>query len=47
MNDPFRLIVAFVAIVLVVCLLVWARGEAHHRGDEVGSLGAIGTVSSP
>jgi hypothetical protein len=47
MSSPFRLIVAVVAIVLVVCLLVWARGEAHHRGDEVGSLGAIGTVSSP
>jgi hypothetical protein len=34
-----RWVVAAVAAVLVVCLLGWARGEAHHRGDEVGSLG--------
>jgi hypothetical protein len=23
--------------VLVVALLGWARGDKHHRGDEVGS----------
>ena len=38
MNDAVRWIVAAVAIVLVVGLLVWARGEDHHRGDDVGSL---------
>jgi hypothetical protein len=47
MTDHVRWIVAAVAIVLVVCLLVWARGEPHHRGDDVGSLGTTGTVSSP
>jgi len=45
MNDAVRLIVAAVAIVLVVGLLVWARGEDHHRGDEVGSLGLSTTVA--
>jgi hypothetical protein len=38
MSATARWTVAAVAAVLVVCLLVWARGENHHRGDEVGSL---------
>ena len=36
--------VRWVAMVLlaafVLGLLIWARGIAHHRGDDVGSLGA-------
>jgi hypothetical protein len=32
-----RWVIAAAAVVLVACLLGWARGEAHHRGDEVGS----------
>ena len=39
-----RWIVAAVAAVLVVSLLGWARGQEHHRGDEVGSLGTTATV---
>jgi hypothetical protein len=38
MRRVMRWVVAAVAAVLVMCLLGWARGEAHHRGDEVGSL---------
>jgi hypothetical protein len=34
-----------VAVVLVVCMLIWARGDDHHRGDDVGSLGITGTVA--
>jgi hypothetical protein len=45
MSTGMRWIVAVVAAVLVVCLLGWARGQAHHRGDEVGSsLGTTATV---
>jgi hypothetical protein len=44
MSTPVRWIVAAVAIVLVVCLLVWARGEDHRRGDDVGAYGSVGTV---
>ena len=47
MSTPVRWVVAAVAIVLVVCLLVWARGEEHQRGDDVGSLGSLGTVVGP
>ena len=36
--------VRWVAMVLlaafVLGLLIWARGIAHHRGDDVASLGA-------
>jgi hypothetical protein len=41
MTETMRWIVAAVAVALVVCLVVWARGEDHHRGDEVGSLAAV------
>jgi hypothetical protein len=39
MSSTVRWVVAVAAAVLIVCLLGWARGEQHHRGDEVGSLG--------
>ena len=44
MSTPARWAVAAVAVVLVACLLVWARGEEHHRGDDIGSLGITRTV---
>ena len=44
MSTALRWIAAALAAVLVVCLLGWARGEAHHRGDEVGSLGTSRTI---
>jgi hypothetical protein len=37
MRTVIRWIVTAAAIVLVVALLGWARGDKHHRGDEVGS----------
>jgi hypothetical protein len=46
MSIAMRWVVAAVAAVLVVCLLGWARGDAHHRGDDVGSLGITRTVGS-
>jgi hypothetical protein len=45
MNNVVRWIVAAVAVALVVGLLVWARGEPHHRGDDVGSIGISATVA--
>lgn len=43
MSTTARWVVAAVAAVLVVCLLVWGRGDEHHRGDEVGSVGIAAT----
>jgi hypothetical protein len=44
MSTTMRWVVAVAAAVLIVCLLGWARGEKHHRGDEVGSLGTTVTA---
>ena len=46
MSTTTRWIVAVVAGVAIICLLIWARGYIHHRGDEIGSLGINGTVAS-
>jgi hypothetical protein len=45
MNTT-RWVIAGVAAVLVVCLIIWARGYAHHHGDEVGSLGIAASTTS-
>ena len=37
-NMP-RWFMAMVLILAVVGLLLWARGDDHHRGDDVGALG--------
>jgi hypothetical protein len=36
-TTPVRWTVIVVGALLVVALLVWARGDEHHRGDDVGS----------
>jgi len=43
-STTVRWIVAAGAAVLVICLLGWARGDEHHRGDDVGSLGIAVTA---
>ena len=45
--SPVRWIIAAIAIALIVCLIIWARGLDHHRGDEIGSLGISGTIAGP
>jgi hypothetical protein len=34
----------FLAVVVVVALVAFARGQDHHRGDDVGALRRVGTV---
>ena len=46
MSASVRWIIAGVAAVLIVCLVIWARGLDHHRGDDVGSLGSAWTFAS-
>jgi hypothetical protein len=42
MSMTVRWVVAAVAAVMIVALLIWARGQSHHRGSEVGqSAGSI------
>ena len=37
MRSVVRWIVAVVAALVIVGLIAYARGTAHHRGNEVGS----------
>ncbi|WP_159081332.1 hypothetical protein [Nocardioides sediminis] len=46
MTTSLRWAVAVLAALLVVALLVWARGEDHHRGDDVGALARVPSVAA-
>ena len=37
MNAPVRWAVVVFDILLILALIIWARGDSHHHGDEVGS----------
>jgi hypothetical protein len=37
-STPVRWVIAGVAVLLVVGLIVWARGSEHHHGDDVGAI---------
>jgi hypothetical protein len=43
--NPARWVGAVVVLLLVVGLLVFARGEEHQRGDEVGATGPVPVVA--
>ncbi|HEX5861380.1 MAG TPA: hypothetical protein VFY58_06030 [Nocardioides sp.] len=47
MSTTVRWAVAILTVVLVLCLLVWARGIEHRRGDEVGAYGIGQTLVGP
>ncbi|WP_159083674.1 hypothetical protein [Nocardioides terrigena] len=47
MSVAVRWAVGAVAVVLVVCMIIWARGDDHRRGDDVGALGTTSTVAGP
>jgi hypothetical protein len=36
-STRVRGVVVLVNVLLIVALVVWARGDEHHRGDDVGS----------
>jgi hypothetical protein len=39
MGDGFRWAVVVLAALVVLGLAAYARGDEHHRGDEIGSHG--------
>jgi hypothetical protein len=43
-RDAVRWLVALAAALLVIGLIAYARGPAHHHGDDVGSHGASARV---
>ena len=45
MSTTVRWVIAAVAAVLIVALLIWARGYVHQKGDETDqSAAAVPTV---
>lgn len=46
MNAPVRWAVVVFDVLLIVGLILWARGDAHHRGDEIGSISQIAVSST-
>jgi len=40
-TTPARWVVAVVAALLVIGLIVWARGDEHHHGDDVGAVSTV------
>ena len=45
MAETARWLAITCGIVLAICLLIWARGDDHHRGDDVGSADVVSVVS--
>jgi hypothetical protein len=40
MRDGIRWLLALAIALVLIGLIAYARGEDHHRGDEVGALGS-------
>jgi hypothetical protein len=47
MNGLARWVVVALAALAVVALLAFARGRAHHRGDETGAMTRSVLVAAP
>ena len=41
MSTAVRRVIAPIAVLLVVGLIVWARGDEHHRSDDVGAVESV------
>ena len=41
MSIPVRWLVVTIAVLLLVGLVGWARGDEHHHGDDVGSVSTV------
>jgi hypothetical protein len=37
MRDGIRWLIALALLAVLIGLIAYARGEEHHRGDEVGA----------
>jgi hypothetical protein len=41
MDDTVKWLLALVALLVVVLLVAFARGQEHHRGNETGASAAV------
>jgi hypothetical protein len=46
MEETRRWVIVVIAVLLVAGLLAFARGRDHHRGNDVGSDGALGASAT-
>lgn len=45
MSTTTRWLIVAVAALALIGLLIWARGYAHHHGDDIDDEDAVGTVA--
>ena len=41
MRDAVRWLIVLGIVLVLIGLIAYARGDEHHRGDDVGSHGAL------
>jgi hypothetical protein len=41
MRDAVRWLIVLGTVLVLIGLISYARGPTHHRGDDVGSHGAL------
>ena len=41
MRDAVRWLIVLGVVVVLIGLIAYARGDEHHRGDDVGALPAV------
>ena len=46
MRDAVRWAIAIALAAVVIGLIAYARGDKHHRGDDIGSHGLAPSLSS-
>jgi hypothetical protein len=41
MRDAVRWLIVLGVVLVLIGLIAYARGDKHHRGDDVGAYGAL------
>jgi hypothetical protein len=39
MREGVRWLLAILVVLVLIGLIAYARGDEHHRGDDIGALG--------